>query len=464
MTSCTHTLAEFAAGLSARHLPMPVREKLVWHLTDAIACGWAASGTEIGELARNAARWQGLGGCFVWGSPDGHAPMAAAFANAMIINGLDHDDGVEIQGRGLGHPGASLVPAALAALQDAGQAVDAPSFLSALAAGFEINNRLIHALQPSAEGFARVYGVAQHQAIGAAVVAARMWQMDARAMHQAIGLAATLSQVPSLHKYNWQARPLITLKDGVAAAAQAGIQAAGMVRLGIVGSQEVLDGEQGYWRMRGSDRFDEAALVAGLGQDWFIRFGSFKAYPACRWIATALECLESILADTGWMAQDIAAIEVAGFARLVEDFMDVDPVNANDAQFSLPHTMAALVHRLVPGEQWYSPATMQRPDLRATRRLVSARLDAQLDAAWNDAGRKPGARVCVIHRDGRRQETHRQTPLGSTDRPLERDALGRKALRNVSGHISHPQRWLARLHSSAFWSQEVLTVSDLVSD
>ena len=33
--------------------------------------------------------------------------------------------------------------------------------------------------------------------------------------------------------------------------------------------------------MAGSDRFDAGLLTLGLGDDWYVRYGSIKRYPAC---------------------------------------------------------------------------------------------------------------------------------------------------------------------------------------
>ena len=74
--------------------------------------------------------------------------------------------------------------------------------ITALTVGFEVNNRLIHAIQPSAERFNEVYGVAQHQSIGAALVAGLLLGMDEQQLHNAVGLAAVLTPLPSLHQYN----------------------------------------------------------------------------------------------------------------------------------------------------------------------------------------------------------------------------------------------------------------------
>jgi 2-methylcitrate dehydratase PrpD len=210
------------------------------------------------------------------------------------------------------------------------------TLITALTAGFEVNNRLIYAIQPTAERFNQVYGVAQHQSIGAALVAGLLLGLDEQQLHHAVGLAATLTPLPSLHQYNWQQRPLLSIKDAVAPAAQAAVQAVMMVQQGMSGSLDVLDGEQGFWRMIGSDQFARDILTHSLGSHWYADYGSFKIYPARRWLACALESMDTLVKETGWQVEDIRSIAVYTFPRIVDDMMDYRPQTVTDAQFSLP--------------------------------------------------------------------------------------------------------------------------------
>lgn len=443
----TERVAQFASHLRAEQLPAPILRKIRLHLIDALGCGWAGSATPLGEQARQLAQvLGGQGRCQVLGSSQCFAPAAAAFANAFIINALDHDDGVEIEGKGLGHPGASLVAAALAAIDQHPEPIAESDLLAALAAGFEINNRLIHAQQPSADSFAKAYGIAQHQAIGAAIVYARACGFDEHTLHNAIGFAATLTCVPSLHKYNWQQRPIAALKDAVAPAAQGGVQAAIMARQGLAGSRDVLDGEQGYWRMMGSDRFDSSALLEGLGEQWYIRFGSFKRYPACRWLATSLECTQTLLAQSGWDVADIASIEVQTFARLAEDFMIARPATATDAQFSLPYTVAATALG-IPFSRWYSERTLNDAALLALAARVQVRIDPAFEARMRGPERKTGARVIIANRAGECLQMALDSPLGSAARPMQEAEVLDKAVANLQGLVAQPRErvmgWLS---------------------
>lgn len=444
-TTSTRQLMRFATTLQAQSIPEAVRHKISLHLLDALGCGWAASQHHSSESAIRAARlFGGQGECSVFGQT-GFSPLAAAFGNATVINGLDHDDGVEINGKGLGHPGATLIAAAMVALDLSPTPISHETLITALTVGYEVNNRLIHAIQPSAARFNQVYGVAQHQSIGAALVAGLLLGLDEHLLHNAVGLAATLTPLPSLHQYNWQQRPLLSLKDAVAPTAQAAVQAVIMVQHGLSGSLDVLDGEQGFWRMIGSDQFAKDILTDALGSHWYANYGSFKRYPACRWLACALESMDALIQQTGWLAEDIRSVEVYTFPRIVDDMMDYRPQTVTDAQFSLPWTMAAVAAGLSPGADWYTEHNMQNPALLCLADKVTAFVDADFSARMTGPARQPGARVVLTHVNGNRSVEERFKPLGSLERPLSESDVLAKARLNLTGQNINAEALLARV-------------------
>ncbi|WP_201296092.1 MULTISPECIES: MmgE/PrpD family protein [Pseudomonas] len=119
------------------------------HQVDGQAVPIGFQRSNLGEQARRLARIMGgQGSANVFGEADSFSLTAAAFANAFIINALDHDDGVENDGKGMGHPGATLMATAIAALDANPKQVTESALLAGLVAGFEVNNRLIHSLRP----------------------------------------------------------------------------------------------------------------------------------------------------------------------------------------------------------------------------------------------------------------------------------------------------------------------------
>lgn len=426
----TASVAAFAAQLRYETIPAPVLHHVKLHLLDTLGCALAGSGLDIAESARAVARRVGPGGaCRVFGTKERFTPVAAAFANSVIANGLDYDDGFEVGGKGMGHPSASLVPAALAALGP--RPIAGRDFLAALVAAYEINNRLILAMQPTAPRFRQVYGIAQHQAIGAAVAFARLSGFDEEALRNAIGLAAAMTPLPSLHKYNWQTRPIISLKDGVAPAAQAGVQAAIMGEEGFVGSVDVLDGSQGYWRMIGSDRFDASIVAGDLGERWLASRGSIKTYPACRWLAPAIEAFEMAYRRAGVTSSGIAVVRITTFGVVADKLMERRPLNPIDAQFSLPFIIGAIASGRPPGAGWFTGEALADPVLHGIADRLEVVVDPAMDRLMNGRRRRPSASARVTTTDGREFACHVEAPLGGEMRPIDDRDVIEKAAENM---------------------------------
>lgn len=437
-------LTDFATDLEYASLPGEAIETIKWHILDTLGCAVAGCESEIAQSARRAAAAMGAGGDhMVFGSPSSHSASAAAFANAVIANALDYDDGFEVAGKGMGHPGSSIVSAALSACSSPG--IHGKDFIAAVAAGYEINNRLILAAQPTPQRFAEVYGISQHQAIGACIAYGRLRGLDHGALHNAIGLAGGLTPVPSLHKYNWNLRPIISLKDFVAPAALSGVLSVQLGEAGFIGSHDLFDGPTGYWRMIGSDRFDAALLLDELGLRWALLDSSFKLYPACRWLAPALEAFECLIDEHRIDPSEIAAIEVATFTTVADKLMATQPQNAIDAQFSLPYTLAALALRLPKGKEWFTAGNLNSPPLLALANKVSVRIDAVMDRNMTSSLRRPSARVSIRTRDGRHHEHAIHTPLGSTLRPADPARIREKALSNLQGLALPAEQLVGRL-------------------
>ncbi|MEQ9905927.1 MmgE/PrpD family protein [Pectobacterium aroidearum] len=429
----TLRLATFAHRLTIQDIPAALRRKIVLHFIDSLGCGIAGAGSLVVQDCARVARLHYAAG----NSPilDGGAPLGAigaAFLNAAAINALDYDDGYEVAGRGMGHPGASLVAAALAAVGT--RPIDGKTLICALAAAYEINGRIIQSQQPSPARFQQVYGVCQHESIGAAVAYGLLTGCDATGLENAIGLAASLTPLPSLHKYNWQQRPLVSFKDYNAPAAEAGVRGVELHRGGIIGPRDMLSGEQGFWRMMGSDRFDEAALIAGLGEEWAIQHASFKAYPACRWIHTALESFERVQHELALSPQDIQQIRVKGSQRLAADFMDARPQNATDAQFSLPFALACLAYR-IPRHHWSADDTLTSPELLALADKVHVEVSPELDRLMAQA-RRPVLQVDVVTRGSVVSGERIAFPLGCAEHPLAESRIMAKFAENLSSRLA----------------------------
>lgn len=436
MTSLTQRLADFAAGLDVAAIPADVVGKIRLHLLDALGCGLAGARADLTQRALAATRAEHAAGpCPALGARVSLAPAGAAFVNATAMNAFDHDDGFEVDGKGMGHPGATLVAAALSGV--AVSRADGGALLAALAAAYEINARIILSIQPSQERFRQVYGVCQHQSLAAAVVYGRLLGLGGADLANALGFAGTLASVPSLRRYNWERRPLVSCKDFNGPAAESGVRAVRYAMAGLVGAADVLDGPTGFWRMIGSDRFNPDLLCDGLGDVWWTRHASFKPYPACRWMHTALESFEVLRDAHALAADEIDRIEVLTSSGLARDFMDAAPRTMIDAQFSLPYGLACLALELPPPD-WHAGATLVDGPLAAVAARVTATVDPDIDRAMSGDERRPAGQVRVLAR-GRWHEGPRfQHPRGCRERPMDEAELVAKFRTNAARALSAP--------------------------
>jgi 2-methylcitrate dehydratase PrpD len=429
--SLTSRVCRFVSGLDIGDIPEEIRHKVKLHILDTLGCGIAgASSTLAVSMRKFIGLEHGDGNVPVFGTPFRLGPAAAAFANSAAMNALDYDDGVEIRGKGMGHPGASIVAAAASA--PFMSRIDGRTFLAGITAAYEINNRLIEAMQPTIRRFRDVYGVCQHQSIGSAIAHARLQGLAPDDLANVVGLAAILTHVPSLRKYNFGTPPLISFKDMNAPAAQTGVQAAQLHDCGLVGSKDVLDGGSGFWRMVGSDRFRPDRLSEALGTRWAVLNASFKDYPTCRWMHASLEAFETLMKEHSIDPESVERVVVHTSEGLARDFMDASPATMVDAQFSFPFAFAALAYGVHPASDWYSQETMQRLDLLRFAGGVRAEVDPTIDAMMRGPLRRPTGRVDIVAGGKRFNSPMVHYALGSRERPLPEDRVLAKFTGNAT--------------------------------
>src|SRR5262245_53902978 len=108
-------LAEFAAALSSESVPARVLGQARDCLADSLACGLFGSTQPWGEMmAENAVTESAAGPCTLLGRSETLPPAPAALVNGTAIHGYELDDLIV---GAVVHPGAVVVPAALAAAE-----------------------------------------------------------------------------------------------------------------------------------------------------------------------------------------------------------------------------------------------------------------------------------------------------------------------------------------------------------
>ena len=147
----TLELSAYMAGAREAPLPPDVVERTKLHVLDAFAAMISGSRLSPGVLGRRfVAGGGGPAQSCVIGSSEVVAESLAAMANGMSAHSDETDDS-HFSARM--HPGAAIVPAALAV----GERLrcDGATFLRAVALGYDVGARLVHALDM--KGFAGLH-------------------------------------------------------------------------------------------------------------------------------------------------------------------------------------------------------------------------------------------------------------------------------------------------------------------
>src|SRR5215207_7271943 len=254
--AATRAMAEWIAQLDYHQLPGRTREVVKCAILDTVGCGVYGYQT---PWAKMLLEWARAGGgkpeSTVWGDA---APTLRA-ADAALVNGTSsHAFELDDYHNAKLHPGAVVIPAALAMAEKLGS--DGKTLVTAIAAGYEVMIRSSLALNPSA---ARLRGWHLTGVCGpfAAAACAVLMGLDAERTAWALGLAGT--QGAGVWAFNADGAMSKRLHAGKAA--HSGVLAAELAALGFTGPTQIYEFEDGGVLKAFSDASDAAPLTDALG-------------------------------------------------------------------------------------------------------------------------------------------------------------------------------------------------------
>src|SRR3954469_15876787 len=183
----TATLSQFCAGLRLDRLPPDVVHRARFLVLDLVGnIVRARHDAESTDAFVASVRAMGLacGSAGVFGDTARYTPAGAAFLNGALGHSLDFDD---THAAASLHPGAPVIPAALAAGEMAG--ASGAGVVAAIGAGYEVTCRIALAL-PANEHYDRgFHPTATCGAFGAAAATARVFGLSADDTASAFGIA-----------------------------------------------------------------------------------------------------------------------------------------------------------------------------------------------------------------------------------------------------------------------------------
>ena len=422
--SQTRILCEYIAAKCYEDIPDEVREKVKILIMDSLGCTIGGSMLNPGKMIINF--FEDLGGkpeATVYATGERMPCMHTAYVNSTLCNMLDMDD--TLIDKGIGHPGATVVPPALAVAEKIG--ANGREIINAVLLGYDVSLRILNAMAPTPERRRQVWGLATFQIFGAATVACKLLRLNADQIASAFGLAGFCAPVPSVRKLGTDQRPTNWLKNNFAWSSMGGVMSAFQAAANFQGSTSILDGEKGFWIMAGSDKCDFESMILGLGEDYQLEKLSFKYFASCRFTHTALDALRTIKSDNEINPKDIAKIEVKTFFEAYK-FKTYRGLNIIEAQFSLPYVIALELLDRSPA-QGLREEDLDDTDVLSIADLVSLELDPKADKLFAEKHLMPSS-VTIMMKDGNVFSGSADIPKGDVRNPLSNEEIKEK-FRNI---------------------------------
>ncbi len=406
MTSSVESLAATLSALTFHELPAATRHSALRCILDAIGC--AAAGSRHSSIG-GALRWMDQnfapGSVTVWFTGKRSSPLGAAFVNSLSASVLDLDDGHRLA---TGHPGAAVIPAALAVAQSRGSTLQ--ETLLAIVCGYQAGVGTARMRDPSKQ---RSVATGRWSAVAVAAAVGKLRGLPAGELAHAIALAETLA--PNAQAADHAGFAGSDAKEGIPWSVLTGMAAVDQAALGWQGYLQALDNPDVYRT--------GAPTMSGNG-GFFIDTTYFKPYACCRWIHSAIDAVLD-LKRGGLAPSAVVSIEIGTFQRALSLGNQVRPEDLIAAQFSIPFTVAVA---MVAGADALAPMSadlLRRSDVIRMAERVTLVLNPELDASF--PAQVP-ARVKVTTGDTIREREVRH-PLGDPLNPLTDFQLIEKAVR-----------------------------------
>jgi len=402
--SATSKLVSFVCQLDPDALPTAIQDQAVRCVLDLVGVAIAGTPTPMAQIGARFAHEQfAPGNATVIGSAKPLTVTGATWVNGTYASALDMDDGHRMA---MGHPGASVIPAALAIAEQTG--ATGREFLAALVAGYEVAVRASAARVPWYKD--KMYSTGIWGVFGATAAAGKLLEFDAATLQSALGIAGSHGAFPP---GGLQANHAM-VKEGIAWSGMTGVSAALLAQQNFLGPADFLD----Y-----SERWDTSALVAGLGDlgESAILKTYFKPYAVCRWSHAAVDGVLELKHRHQLRTEEIETIQVETFREVMRLAND-QPRNTIAAQFSVQFALAValLFDRIGPAE--VSAAHIHDPAILSLARKVHVSVDDTLDRQFPA---KTMARVTIRTRHGDYRTTI-EYPRGNPENPLSHGELEAK--------------------------------------
>jgi len=415
-------MIEFFAALDPARLDRAVADQARRCVLDSLGCGLFGALQPWGKLMAEAVLEESRPGpCTLYARSEKLAPFAAALANGTATHGFELDDLIS---ESLVHPGAVVVPAALAAAERV-QASGA-RLLAGVAAGYEAMSRVSLAigLESVRRGF---HTTAVAGPIAAAVAAGVVQGVPSSTLVAAVGLTCSMSS--GIKSFAGGSGGGMVKRMHAGRAAEGGVRACDLASRGFTGPSRALDGHLGLLEVFGGAGAMPARLSEGLGTRWAIDNVWVKVYPICGWIQGVVQLLGRLRGDGPLDPKQVKAIRIGTSRHAVAHNADPAPTDTMSAQYSIPYCAALAVTGDARDPESFSDRAVSDPALRALASRVTLHVDEKAEAVYP---RQFGSNVELVLDDGKVRNASVYDPHGTPADPCD-DAEHEAKFRRLAG-------------------------------
>jgi len=455
----TDYVAKFITGTRASRIPTAVLHHAKRSILDGLGLALAGNAAESGHIVRAYLKSLGIPldkGSTVIGTRLKVPPRFAAFANGIAIHADDYDDTQLAVAKDrvyglLTHPTAPALPPVLAL----GEAVNASGLdvLAAYLIAVEVETKIAESIHPRhyADGF---HSTATIGAIGAAAGAARLLSLDTYQTAQALGMGA--SQAAGLREnFGTMTKPFHPGR-----AAESGVLAAEMIKLGWTAAPNVLEAPRGFFKAAGGG-YDAAAIQGKLGKPWSFAFPgvSIKPHPSGSLTHPGMGAMLELIHRHDIRPADVRRVRVGTNRHMPNTLIHRKPVNELQAKFSMEFCMAILLLKRKAGLAEFTNATVHRADVKKMIAKIDFGVHPEAEAAGYE---KMTTLIDIELHDGRVVSGRADFGKGSPANPMSDDEVANK-FRECASWGKLPRSNQEKLIDRVFHLDKVKRVRELTS-
>jgi 2-methylcitrate dehydratase PrpD len=355
----TKALASYVVSSQIRDIPSDVIHEAKRALLNFVGCAVGGSHEPAVETAIQALQpFSGERTATVLARKERFDPLYASVINGITGHVYEYDDTTPMNYIHPTPPVASALFAFATANRTGGR-----DFLHAFLMGFEAESRIGNAVYP-AHYNAGWHITATAGVFGAAAAVGKLLNLSVQQMIWAFGLAAT------------QASGLREMFGSMAKsfhaghAARNGYLSAILAKSNFTAGEHAIEGARGFAPVL-SSAYDLSKVTAGLGEDFQIRYNTYKPYPCGIVVQPTIDGCIDLHRDFHPAPQSIKAVRVR-VAPLVLDLCNKRNITQGlDSKYSIYHSAAVGLVRGKAGIDEYTDAAANDPVIRSVRERVT---------------------------------------------------------------------------------------------